>query len=266
MQRRNESNAAWRIALVTAASVALGMAGVARAEAPPPRPWDLSIDLYGWIPATDLKLSGDAFGGHFSNHFDKHLGDAFEDLDGGGGGDIRVRWNRFVGYFDGVWVQSDENSNGWFTNTIVDAKLGYRVLDLNPPTSSVPNPNDTGHHFALDLLAGGRYRNAETNVDIDTQFFGRQDFHDQREWFDPLIGLATEYWFTPHLYFSTVADIGGFDAGNGSHLTWSLNPRITYRAFDHLNIFLGWKYLREDHDSHFDDKFYGPQAGLGWAF
>ena len=266
MQRRNESKVAWRIAWVTAASVALGMAGVATAEPPPPRNWDLSIDLYGWIPASDLELRGEGFGGEFSNHYDKHLGTAFEDLDGGGGGDIRFRYDRFVGYFDGAWVQSDENSDGWFTNVIVDGKIGYRVLDLNPPRSSVPDPNATGHHFTLDLLAGGRYRNAETNVNIDTDAFGRRGFHDQRDWFDPLVGLATSVDLLPRLSFSTVADIGGFDAGNGSHLTWSLNPRLTYRAWDHLNLFLGWKYLQEDHDHHFDDKLMGPQAGIGWAF
>ena len=265
MQGRNEATVMWPIAWATAVSLLLAITGVAKAVPPPPRDWDLAIDLYGWIAASDLELRGTAFGGEFANHYDKGLGSAFEDLDGGGGGDIMFRWKRLVAMFDGAWVQSDENSDGWFTNTIVDGKIGVRILDLNPPRSSVPSPDD-GHHFTLDLLGGARYRNAETNVDINLNGFGPQRFHDDRDWVDPVVGLGMSVGLLPNLTFSTVADIGGFDVGNSSHLTWSVNPRITYKAWGHLNLFLGWKYLQENHDHHIDIMLNGPQAGIGYSF
>ena len=258
---------AWRKrAVATTAAFVLSIASVPRlatAEPPPPRDWDLELDLYGWIPATDLDIDGTALGEDFSRTFDKHLDDAFSDLDGGGGGDVRFRWKRLVGYFDGAWVQTDENSKGWFTNSLADAKLGVRVLDLNAPFSSPLA--DEKPRITLDLLAGARYRRSQTNLDIFTTN-GETRWHDDREWVDPLIGIAWEIELMKNLRFGTVADIGGFDVGNASSLAWSINPRLSYRAWDHLNLFVGWKHLSEDKDSNFETTISGPQAGIGWTF
>lgn len=264
MQTRIESSrSAWQLACAAVAALALSVAGVARAEPPPPRNWDLMVNLYGWIPASNLEVKGEVDGNDFSRHYDKDLGDAFGDVDGGGGGDIWFRYNRFVGMFGGAWAQIDENGDGWFTNTILDGKVGYRVLDMNPPLLN-RDAND-GRHITLDLLAGARYRNAETNVDADTATSVRR-WHDNWEWVDPVIGVAWSVELTRNLSLGTVADIGGFDIGNASSLTWSINPRLNYRAWDHLNLFLGWKHLSEDHDNHLDIDLSGPEAGIGYAF
>jgi hypothetical protein len=257
------SRTAWQVAWAAAASLALFVAGVAKAEPPPPRDWDLSLDLYGWIPATNLDIETHVDGQNFSRNFDKHLDDAFEDLDGGGGGDLRFRWKRLVGYLDGAWVQSDENGKGWFTNTIIDGKVGFRLLDMNAPFSS-PTAADA-HRFTLDLLAGARYRKAETDLDIETPF-RRVTRHNDRDWVDPLVGLAWEVGLWKNLSLWTVADIGGFSAwDSSSSLAWSINPRLEYRAWDHLNLFIGWKHLSEDHDD-IDLDLTGPQAGIGYVF
>lgn len=258
------SGTTWRVACA-AASLVLLVAGAGNAEPPPPRNWDLMVNLYGWIPASDLDVAGDIDGGDFSRHYDKDLGDAFGDVDGGGGGDVSFRYGRLVGMFDGAWAQVDENSDGWFTNLVLDGKLGFRVLDLNPPLSS-PDASDA-HRFTLDLLAGARYRVSETNVDADTRLgVGVRRWHDDWNWVDPVVGVGFSVGLLPNLSFSTVADVGGFDIGNSSHLTWSVNPRLSYRAWDHLNLFLGWKHLQEDHDGNLDLMLSGPQAGIGYAF
>ena len=262
MHDQDRTSRGWG-ACVASLSLGLAFAGAATAEPPPPRNWDLAINLYGWIPATDLDITGHIGDVRFSRHYDKGLATAFEDLDGGGGGDISFRYMRFVGLFDGAWVQTDENSDGWFTNAIVDGKIGLRVLDLDRPVSTATAAD--AHHFTLDLLAGGRYRRAETNVDGDSRF-GVVRWHDDREWFDPVVGMALSVDLVPNLSFSTVADIGGFDIGNSSHLTWSVNPRLSYRVWDHLNLFIGWKYLQENHDGNIDMMLNGPQAGIGYVF
>lgn len=262
MHRRTKTSR-WAAIGATTASLLLAFAGAATAEPPPARNWDLGINLYGWIPATDLEVDGTIGDVGFSRNYDKGLGDALEDLDGGGGGDISFRYMRFVGMVDGAWVQTDENSDGWFTNAIVDGRLGVRVLDLNPPVSTATAGD--ARHVTLDLLAGARYRRAETNVDGDSRV-GVVRWHDDRWWVDPTVGLAFSVDLWPNLSFSTVADIGGFDIGNSSHLTWSVNPRISYRAWEHLNLFVGWKYLQEDHDGNIDMMLNGPQAGIGYAF
>ena len=183
MQWRIEtSRNTWQVACAAAATaIALSLAGAATAEPPPPRNWDLMVNLYGWIPASNLEVKGEADGNDFG----------------------------------GAWAQIDENGDGWFTNTILDGKVGYRVLDMNPPLLN--RDADHGRHITLDLLAGARYRNAETNVDADTPTSVRR-WHDNWEWVDPVVGVAWSVELLPNLYLGTVADIGGFDIGNASSL------------------------------------------------
>lgn len=248
---------------VAASAFALSFATVASAEPPPPD-WALSIGGYGWLTASDLTVEGDLVGSPVgerdSRHFDKGLGDAFEDWDGGGGAYIDGRYMRFVGLVDGAWVQTDGDHGSWHTNTIVDAKIGYRVLDMESPFSSASGPD--APRFHLDLLAGARYR--ENTADVGDHSGINAD--EVRDWFDPVVGLRWGVDLIPHLTFQTVADIGGFDLGNASHLTWSINPRLNYRAWDHVDFFVGWKHLQDDHDGDLDVGLTGPQLGLGYSF
>jgi hypothetical protein len=264
-QRRSAGAAAWTAAACAIALAFSAPSRVASAEPPPPRDWDLSMHLYGWIPSAELDISGDFRGDDFDRSFDKDLGDAFGDIDGGGGGDLHFRWKRLVGLIDGAWVQSDlSGGDGWFTNSIVDGKIGFRVLDIQRPMSEATGTNPAPR-FTLDILGGARYRKAEIDVDVNTRF-GEIDRDRDRDWVDAVVGLGLSVGILPNLTLSTVADYGGFDWGNSSHRTWSVNPRLTFRAWEHLDFFVGWKYLNEDHDSRTDLVLSGPQAGIGYAF
>ncbi|RIL05049.1 MAG: hypothetical protein DCC71_11785 [Proteobacteria bacterium] len=221
------------------------------------------MHLYGWIPATDLEMRGDVLGGDFDRNYNKDLGDAFEDLDGGGGGDMQFRWKRLVGMIDGAWVQNDFNGDGYFTNSIIDGKLGVRVVNLERErTADYANP---APRFALDVLGGARYRRAEMDVDVNTPI-GDVGIQKDRDWVDAVVGLGLTVGILPNLTLSAVGDYGGFDWGNSSHRTWSVNPRLTFRAWEHLDLFVGWKYLNDDHDGDLDMDLNGPQAGIGYAF
>ena len=248
-----------------ASLAALGLAGIATAEPPPPPDWDLGIGFYGWLTASDLQVEGDAvnpefFGERDTRNFDKGLGDAFDDWDGGGGAYIDGRYMRFVGLVDGGWVQTDGDHGSWHTNTYVDAKVGFRVLDVPRPWSNSTAAD--APRFHLDLLAGMRYR--ENTADVGDSSGINAD--EVRDWFDPVVGLRWRVELIPNLTFQTVADIGGFNLGEASNLTWSVNPRLNYRAWDHLDFFLGWKHIQDDHDGDLEVGLNGPQAGIGYSF
>ena len=259
---RGTTSLGWRAAGLALGLVIGGFAGVASALPPEERPWDLGIGLYGWVTATDLEAQAHLAGNNFTTHFDKDksVSDAFEDWDGGGGGYLDGRYRRFVGLVDGAWAQTDLNGNGWFTNTIIDLKVGYRVLDVNRPWSS--SAEAAGPRFKLDLLAGARYRDAE----VDIRGNNLRGNSQESDWWDPVVGLRMSVGLIPNLTFDTVADIGGFDLGSASHLTWSVNPRLNYRAWDHLDIFVGWKHLYDERNSHLNGTLTGPQVGLGYSF
>jgi hypothetical protein len=159
-------------------------------------------------------------------------------------------------------VQSDYNGDGWQTSTLVDAKVGYRVLDVVRPFSSSTGLDAPRLH--LDLMVGGRFHNSDANVD-DEQ--GKPlDYDQSRDWISPLVGLRWETELIPNLTLGANADIGGFDIGSASHLTWSVNPRLNYRAWDHLDMFIGWRHLVDEHDGEREVGLNGPQAGLGYSF
>lgn len=253
-----------RVAGVASAGV-LCLATFAAAEPPPEREWDLAIGAYGWLTAADLKVEGRHrfTDERTTRHFHQDLGDAFENADGGFGGYIDGRYKRFVALLDGVWVQSeyddDDDDDGWQTSTIADAKIGFRVLDIPRPFSHSTGVD--GPRFHLDLMAGARYHNSDADVGSDTL-----DYDQSRDWWSPLIGLRWGVELIPNLTFATVADIGGFDVWDASHLTWSVNPRLNYRAWEHLDLFIGWKHLADDRDSERDINLNGPQAGIGYSF
>jgi hypothetical protein len=263
MQGRIAMRSVLRLAGITGVGL-LGLASVAVAEPPPERVWDLGIGAYGWLTAAELEIEGtNRFTGEdFSRNFHKDLGDAFEDMDGGGGAYVDFRYKRFVGLVDGAWVQSDYNGDGYQTSTIVDAKVGFRVLDVERPFSNATGPD--APRFHLDLLAGARFHDSDANVD-DVR--GKPLAYDQqRDWFNPVVGLRWRVEIIPNLTFGAVADIGGFDLGSASHLTWSLNPRLNYRAWDHFDVFIGWRRLSDDHDGEREVGLNGPQAGIGYSF
>lgn len=246
------------------AVAAFGLPRIGSAEPPPPRDWDAAVHLYGWIPGTDFEIDGNVIGTNYERNFDKDLGEAFEDLDGGAGGDVQFRWTRLVGMIDGAWVQNDLNSDGWFTNSIIDGKLGVRVLSLDRERTAETGVNPAPR-LALDVLGGARYRRVEADLTIDT-FLGDRGVREDRDWVDAVVGLGVTVGILPNLTLSAVGDYGGFDWGNSSHRTWSVNPRLTFRALDHLDVFVGWKHLRDEHDGDLDMSLSGPQAGIGYAF
>lgn len=264
MKKRSMSSVG-RYAVASAVALwVMTLAGVSSAEPPPEREWDLSLGAYGWLTASDLEVGGESLtGGSSSRNFNQDLGDAFSDWNGGGGGYVDYRFRRFVGLVDGSWVQTEgEDGLDWSTNTIVDALVGFRVLDINRPFSDPNASGPAGPRFHLDLLAGARYVDSTSDLDRD----GGLDIDEYRNWFDPVVGVRFGAGLTDNLSLSTVADIGGFNLGSASNLTWSLNPRLNYRAFDHLDLFVGWRHLYVDHDGDLEFSLTGPQVGLGYSF
>jgi hypothetical protein len=230
---------------------------------PPEREWDLDVNIYGWLTAARLTVEGNVPGGfpgqRYTQYFDDDLGDAFSDWDGGGGGDIAFRYHRFVGRLDGAWVQSDFSDDGWLTNSIADLKVGFRVLDIRRPWSS-DDSQYNAPRANLDLLIGARYRYMD--IDVDAPLI----IDPSRDWVDGVVGFSSSVGLLPNLTLSMTADIGGFGIGSSSDLTYSLNPRLNYRAFDHFNFFVGYKHLYDDRGSDRDVMLTGPQVGIGYSF
>jgi hypothetical protein len=110
-------------------------------------------------------------------------------------------------------------------------------------------------------MAGARFHQSNANVDDHDVRYDKN-----RNWYSPLVGVRFGVELIPNLSLGTLATIGGFDIGSASHLTWSVNPRLNYRAWEHVDFFVGWKHLSDDRDGSREVDLTGPQAGIGYSF
>jgi hypothetical protein len=257
--------------------VSLLWSGAAAAEPPPERDWDLALYAYGWAPMVLADGEARIDGELYSPEFDTDFSDVFSEWDFGAGLGLDFRYWRFVMLLDGVWVQSEVDGHiagseidGHLTNVVADGKLGFRVVDRTTPwgdASSLDAPR-----LFVDLLAGARYWFVKNDA-MDLEGFPANDLNYQtdKDWVDPLVGARVVVGILPTLSFALVGDVGGFDIGNGSELTWMVYPMLNWQPFERVSFFAGYKHLRADRErpstnKDFDYELSGPTLGLGFHF
>jgi hypothetical protein len=253
-------------------------AGAAAAEPPPPD-WELEVYAYGWAPTVEADYDGEIDDAFVFATFDTDFDDVFSEWDLGAGVGIDFRYQRFVMLLDGVWVQSEVESSdlpglnvdGHLTNVVGDGKLGFRVLDRAAPWASDPSSLDAPR-MAFDVLAGARYWFLKNEaLDLEGQLAVPYNIQTDIDWVDPLVGMRLILGLMPQLSFSLVGDIGGFDIGNGSELTWMVHPMLNWRPIERMSVHLGYKHLRADKErpstnKDMDYELSGPTVGLGVHF
>jgi hypothetical protein len=250
----------------------LAVAGPVGAEPPPPRDWDLALFGYGWLAASEASFETEF--GDFEA--DKSITDNLEDLEFAVMGALDARYRRFVLFFDGVWMKvGDESSvvngrvDGDVTMAYADTKAGFRLLDTTAPWADASQLD--APRVAFDLLGGARYW--YTRGEIDAHFPNAPDrqFDKTKDWVDLLVGARIFVGLLPTLNFSVIGDVGGFDIGNSSELTWMVMPTLNWRPWERWSFHLGYKHVRADRERpstnrDLDVELTGPVAGVGFHF
>lgn len=251
---------------------------LAASAEPPPDNWDLMIYAYGWAPTVLADGEATIDGELVSPEFDTDFSDVFSNWDFGAGAGIDFRYWRFVLLLDGVWVQSEVDDDirgvgvdGHLTNVVADGKAGFRVLDRTTPWGDA-QALDAPRLF-VDLLAGARYWFVKNDaMDLEGFPIGNNlNYQTDQDWVDPLVGARVVVGVLPTLSFSVVGDVGGFDIGNGSELTWMVQPMLNWQPFERVSFHAGYKHLRADRErpssnKDFDFELSGPTVGLGFHF
>jgi hypothetical protein len=253
----------------------VGSAGLAAAEPPPPRDWEVNFFTYVWAAGIESEVetrAGDI-------EVEQDFSDILKDLELGAMGILDARWRRFVLVFDGVYTKVGDESDvlgGFaradvdFTQIILDTKLGFRVLDRVAPWGDASVPDAPRLRF--DLLAGARYwyNGADVALNVPGTGLGRH-VDESRDWADAIVGARVGVGVTRTINVSVIGDVGGFDIANSSELTWMVMPSLNWRPWDLVSFHVGYKHLEAERErpstnNEFSYTMSGPVVGVGFHF
>lgn len=180
--------------------------------------------------------------------------------------------------------------------TLVDAKLGYRVLSRSFGELQGGEPEDDPRRLELDLFAGARYVRFETELDVfvpavqvpgfnvsaslpafpnlqlgDVEIPGvtvgglDADLEETVDWVDPILGLRARVDLGERLWAGVRGDLGGFGIGSASDFTWQAMALLGWRLSEHWILSGGYRGLGYDREP-FDLVQHGPILGLSYRF
>jgi hypothetical protein len=219
--------------------------------------WEFGGSAYLWAAGFEgTSVAGDEIDISFS--------DLMDNLDGGLMGILAAQKGRWTLIVDILYLRIHEETSstanliGFPVKLDVDVKLkgfvstlgvAYRVIDDDM--------------ISLDLLAGARYFELETDLEAD---IGPRTikYSDSGDALDGIIGAQVIIDLSERWYLSCYADVGAGD----SKLTWQAWPGVGYR-FGKVDVVAGYRHLAwetEDGDTFEDLNFSGPMLGIKFRF
>lgn len=187
---------------------------------------------------------------------------------------------------------------------IIDLKGGWRVLDAPLSRLSGDERPDDPRRFQVDLFAGVRYWNVKTDTEIDVApatltiggstaslssldmqrvrgrvgdvtlpgsllLGGSRDVEARTDWFDPIVGVRVSADVLESLTLFTLGDMGGFDIGEASGLTYQAMVGLEWRFTRSLSVSAAYRALGIDRSEQGVVEhavMHGPQLGFGIRF
>jgi hypothetical protein len=192
--------------------------------------WKFSVAPYLWGAGVDGTVT---VRGHEAD-VDLSFEDILDDLDFGAMVNLQARKDRFGLYTDVLYLKVSDTSN-------VTTPAGATILEATVETEQWLVDFGASWEVAswvkcgakagfIDLMAGGRYCNVETDIKSDSPVFGGdREVGQTMDWVDPIIGARFAAGLTPKISLIGRADVGGFDLGGStSERTWPLrsNRRV----------------------------------------
>ena len=223
--------------------------------------WEFTVAPYLWMAGLD----GDVTVKGTKSSVDADFGDILDNLDAGAQGYFEARNGKWGVYGDFTYIKVAN-----------DAKVGPVSIDVESSTTMAEGGllyrifegyGAQGSPVGTDIFIGGRYM----NLDAELDFAGIADVSSDRNWWDPLVGVAYSHDLSKDWLIKATADIGGF--GIGSDLTWGFRILGGYRLGKHANLWFGYRYLDIDYDEgsgankfEYDVEMHGPILGASFHF
>ena len=234
--------------------------------------WKFAITPYLW----GAGVSGTATVKRHEADVDKTFSDILNDLDFAAMVNLQARKGRFGLYSDVTYL-------GLSDTTQVTSPAGLKLLEAETSIDSWVvdfgasweavrwGEAAPGKEGFADLFLGGRYWSADTEIKADSPFFaGERKVDMSMDWVDPVIGARFVAGLTPKLSLVGRADVGGFEIGDASKLTWCASAFLGWRFSPLVSAWAGYKHLdverEDDKNNSIDLAFSGPVLGVSFTF
>ncbi|MFI5323923.1 MAG: hypothetical protein ACHQ6U_10405 [Thermodesulfobacteriota bacterium] len=248
--------------------------------------WHFAIIPYLWAAATSGKVGIGPVTADISQSFS----DTLSNLDGGFAAHIEAWTDKFGFFFDGNYSSySAGNSKtaqlGPVQGTVSISSQSYFFLGelggfyrvgkwpLGQGTGSYQSKTNT--FLTLDLIGGGRL----WYMDADIDFNGNgpagisSGIAKSKSWFDFILGARAKMDIDK-FFVELRGDVGGFDLGFSSDISWNLAGYIGYELpWYKITPIIGYRALYDKyHSGGGNDTFlwkgwmYGPVIGVAFQF
>lgn len=232
--------------------------------------WDFSVAPYLWGAGVDGSLT---VRGHDFD-VDKPFEEIFDDLDFGLMVNLQARRDRLGLFTDLTYLKiSDTQEAQARGGAIVEATAETEQWLVDFGASwEVARWARCGQTVGfVDVLAGGRYWNVESEIKGDGSLYGPSGkVEKEMDWVDPVVGVRFMATLAPKLTLVGRADVGGFDIGDASDLTWSMSASLGWHFNDLVTGWFGWKHLsverEDDRANEIDLDMSGPLLGVSFVF
>lgn len=240
--------------------------------------WEVQLTPYIWA----AELDGDATLMGRTGPVEASFRDLLDNLDFAFMGRVEAWQGKWGFFLDGLYMDlgAEFSTPQGLVSTDIDVKMTVLEFGLGHRLLEIPAGQDDNQKLTFDLLGGGRYMNVEGEVDVITNgplsglgLTVGSTFERREEWIDPFIGGRLRWDIDDKLAAVVSFDLGGFDIGEGSNLTWNLLTGIDYQLSKNMSLKAGYRILDIDHDSGsgssatgLDAQFRGPILGLTYSF
>jgi len=234
----------------------------------------------GWQFAAAVYLWGADIGGHSASgsEVDISFNDIFDNLNAGFMGTFEARKDKWLVLTDVVYLDVSADDKTKVTVPVgpgigpgpvpvdITAKaeidLKGRVFQLAGGYNLISDGP-----LMLDLLAGARYLDLDTDISVDLSALGRSRKFKASEsgnvW-DGIVGVKGNYNLNPRWSLPYYADIGT----GQSDFTWQVAAGVSYHAAKWEDIAFVYRHLEWDIGGDFVDElnFSGPALGAVFRF
>jgi hypothetical protein len=233
--------------------------------------WKFAVTPYLW----GAGVSGTATVKSHEADVDKSFSDILDDLEFALMVNLQARKGRFGLYTDVTYLALTDTTpvTGPAGATILEAETSVDswIVDFGASWEVSRWGEAAGKGGFLDLFLGGRYWTVDTELKAKSDFFaGERKTDTSLDWVDPVVGARFATDLTPKLSLIGRADVGGFEIGDASKLTWSAAGYLGWRFSPLVSCWAGYKHLdveREDDKSNsIDLAFSGPVLGVSFTF